>query len=52
MKIRPVRAEMLLVDRRRDTMKLKIACRNFANTPENRHLKQRKATGMGEGRKP
>ena len=36
MKIRPVRAETLLVDRRKGTAKLKVACRNFANAPENR----------------
>jgi len=33
---------MLLVDRRTDTTKLKVACRNFANAPENRQRNWRK----------
>ena len=35
MKIRPVGAELFLVDRRTDMTKLTVAFRNFANAPKN-----------------
>jgi hypothetical protein len=34
MKIRPVRAELFLVDGRTDMMKLVVACGNFADAPK------------------
>jgi hypothetical protein len=48
-KLCPVRAEMLLVDRRKGTTKLKVACCNFANASDSGHFKQNKATGMKGG---
>jgi hypothetical protein len=38
MKIRPVGAEMLLVDEHTDMAKLIVAFRNFANTPKMRQM--------------
>jgi len=37
MKIRPVGAELFHVGGRTDTMKLKVAFRNFANVPKTIH---------------
>ena len=34
MKIRPVGAELFYADRQTDITKLTVACRNFANAPE------------------
>ena len=42
MKLRPVGAELFLVDSRTDTTKLTVAFRNFANAPKNTsHLHHR-----------
>jgi len=41
MKIRPVGAELLHVDRRTDMTKLIVAFRNFVKQPKNHHVYQK-----------